>query len=175
MAESLTAILSSPHPPACIHLHHPHHPPAYALPPLPSICIIARVDAVEHHTPRLLFSGVLRRVADQVGGEVEEVSSWDGFARGLREVWTGERKGKGSKVNGAGKGKGKEKMAVSVEDEEEGRVLVVAVTKAERLRRVMGEGWAVITRLAELVSQSRCIVNALQPLIGRLDYQLAWS
>jgi hypothetical protein len=45
-------------------------------------------------------------------------------------------------MKGKGKGKGKEK---------EGAVSIV-ITKAERLPRIMGSGWAVMTRLAELVS-----------------------
>jgi hypothetical protein len=47
-------------------------------------------------------------------------------------------------MNGKGKGKGKGK-------EKEGAVSIV-ITKAERLPRIMGSGWAVMTRLAELVS-----------------------
>jgi hypothetical protein len=45
-----------------------------------------------------------------------------------------------------GKGKGKEK------EEEWGRQAIsIVITKAERLPKVMGSGWAVMTRLAELV------------------------
>lgn len=180
MSETLTTLLSSPAPPPFIHLHHPHHPAAYAVPPLPARCVLARLDAVEHHSPRLLFSGILHRVSEALGaGDVGEVTAWDGFARALREMWD-HRDGR-SRVNGSatakgvgtGKGKGKEKEkdrlangsghaqgnghghengGVEIGGIEQEKTVVIVVTKAERLRTVLGAGWAVMTRLAELVS-----------------------
>jgi hypothetical protein len=66
------------------------------------------------------------------------VDSLDTFIRRLRSHRNG------GEMNGKGKAKGKGK-------EKEGAVSIV-ITKAERLPRIMGSGWAVMTRLAELVS-----------------------
>jgi len=68
------------------------------------------------------------------------VDSLDTFIRRLRS-----HRNEGE-INGKGKGKGKGK-----DQEKEGAVSIV-ITKAERLPRIMGSGWAVMTRLAELVS-----------------------
>jgi hypothetical protein len=90
------------------------------------------VDGIECHTPKLLWSAIISRLEGKDGGLVD---SLDAFIRRLKTYQGGEMKGKG-------KGKGKEK---------EGAVSIV-ITKAERLPRIMGSGWAVMTRLAELVS-----------------------
>ena len=130
MADTLHNVLSSPNAPPFIYLHHPHHPTTSAVPAFPSRCLVAHVDAIEHHNPRLLYSGVINKLAPS--DEEGEINTWDGFARRLREFG---RKGNGKR---------------QVDGEE--RQVVVVITKAEKLRTVLGGGWAVITRLAELVS-----------------------
>ena len=94
---------------------------------------MAHLDAIEHFSPRLLYSGALNKFGlDEEG----EISTWDGFSRKLKEIWT--------------KVKGKRKSDIM----EDGSMshMVLVITMAERLRTVLGGGWAVITRLAELVS-----------------------
>ncbi|WWD17262.1 hypothetical protein CI109_101700 [Kwoniella shandongensis] len=139
-SSTLQTLLSHAPAPQFIYLHHPHHP-STQLPPIPESCHVARIDTVEYHTPRLLLSGILNKFsggADDVG----EVNTWDGFSLKLREWWSvrKNRKGKGkaignSEVNGNARGE---------------EMLVVMITKAERLRLVLGNGWTVITRLSEL-------------------------
>jgi hypothetical protein len=68
-------------------------------------------------------------------------------------------------MNGKGKAKGKGK-------EKEGAVSIV-ITKAERLPRIMGSGWAVMTRLAELVSLYSTIWQL--KLIDRPGFLFLWS
>ena len=133
MTESLTTLLSSPHAPPFFYLHHPHHPSTSAVPRLPTRCIVAHLDAIEHSSPRLFYSGALSKYGRDEEGEV---SNWDGFSRGLKEIWA--------------KAKGKRKSDIM----EDGGMnqMVLIITKAERLRTVLGAGWAVITRLAEMVS-----------------------
>jgi len=65
------------------------------------------------------------------------VDSLDTFIRQLRSQHV--EGGNDGRSNGKGKAK-----------EKEGAVSIV-ITKAERLPRIMGSGWAVMTRLAELV------------------------
>jgi origin recognition complex subunit 5 len=148
MAEILRTLLSSPHAPSFIYLHHPHTPTSALDFEIPSNVRLARIDAIEHYNPRLLYSGII----SQLGGDAGEISTWDGLVRALRDV-VGERDEKGK---GKGKGKGKARMngnGLATGHEEEGeRRVVVVITKAERLRNVLGGGWSVITRLAELVS-----------------------
>jgi hypothetical protein len=95
------------------------------------------VDGIECHTPKLLWSAIISRLEGKDGGLVD---SLDTFIRRLRSHRNG------GEINGKGKSKGKGK-----EKEKEGAVSIV-ITKAERLPRIMGSGWAVMTRLAELVS-----------------------
>jgi origin recognition complex subunit 5 len=129
--------------PGLIHLHHPHHPPSALEFHLPARCKVARLDAVEHHTARLLYAGILSRVATVLRRDLDEkddgreVITWDAFTRSLRALW-GQY---------AGKGKGKARAG-----EEEGQVVII-VTKAERLKGVLGSSWAALTRLPELVSR----------------------
>jgi hypothetical protein len=71
---------------------------------------------------------------------------------------SGTGKGKGKETdklangNGHAHGNGHENGVVEIGGVDEERTVVVVVTKAERLRTVLGAGWAVMTRLAELVS-----------------------
>jgi len=141
MASELFQLLSSPVAAQSIFLHHPHHPTSFILTQsIPANCSIARIDTVEHYNPRLFFSGILNRFRGGLKSDENqygEVSNWDAFSEGLRNLAAGK-----------GKGKGKAK----VEDENR---LVVIVTKAERLRNVLGPGWSVLTRLSEVVSTHR--------------------
>lgn len=143
--ELLVSLLEQPGSPGLIHLHHPHHPPSALRIELPSRCAVARLDAIEHHTQRLLYAGILSRLAvalgkrdtnseRQAGDDGREVITWDAFVRSLRALWTQH----------VGKGKGKATG-------EEGQVVII-ITKAERLRSVMGSSWTALTRLPELVS-----------------------
>ncbi|WRT66411.1 uncharacterized protein IL334_003367 [Kwoniella shivajii] len=142
MESSLFRFLSCTPSPSFIYLHHPHHP-STSLPPLPSDGAIAKLDAVEHNTPRLLLSGILNKL-----GQEEEVNTFDGFAIRLRSWWNDR--------SHRGKGKGKSKTKINGHtsgydgydvDEEQ---VIIMITKAERLRLVLGNGWSIITRLAEL-------------------------
>lgn len=142
--EDLATLLAHPGAPGLIHLHHPHHPSSAIRPDFPERCKVVRLDAVEHHTQRLVYAGALSRLASAMGKEAEkerdrdgrEVLSWDVFARGLRALWT----------TYTGKGKGRARK-----EEDEGQI-VLLVTKAERLKSVLGAEWTAMTRLAELVS-----------------------
>ena len=69
------------------------------------------------------------------------MDSLDSFIRRLKVFAEAPAEGKGR-----GKGKGREK------EREGGKQVSIVVTKAERLPKVMGSGWSVMTRLAELVS-----------------------
>jgi hypothetical protein len=87
----------------------------------------------------------------------------DTFLRRLRALGHDSQskvsKASKSTVNGSvkGKGKGKEKetpIPMSNGDNNargDGRGMCVVITKAERLPKVMGQNWTVMTRLAELV------------------------
>lgn len=136
MAAQLHTLLSVPCPPPFIYLHHPHLPSTSAIPDLPPSCLVAQLDAVEYHTPRLFFSGIASHLSKAMccGDEQGEITTLDGLVRKVRELWDGRRKGK---------------RKAGVGDDEAKVVLVV--TKAERLKGVLGGGWAVMTRLAELV------------------------
>ncbi|KAK8864440.1 hypothetical protein IAR55_001689 [Kwoniella newhampshirensis] len=134
--------------PQLIYLHHPHHP-STSLPPLPEQCRVAKLDTVEYHTPRLLLSGILHKLGGN--DEAGEVNTWDGFSLKFREWWSmrhtkGKGKGK-AKANGHGNGVGN---GHGTGDRERDEVVVIMITKAERLRTVFGNGWAVITRISEL-------------------------
>jgi hypothetical protein len=116
------------------------------------------VDGIECYTPKLLWSAITSRLEGKDGGLVD---SLDTFIRRLRSHYhEGEIIGKGKS-----KGKGKEK-------EKEGAVSIV-ITKAERLPRIMGSGWAVMTRLAELVSLHSS--HDRRELIDSLESPFLWS
>lgn len=145
MAAELATLLSGPVPVPFVYLHHPHHPTSTIFrEALPSNCIITQVDTIELYSARLLFSGILYRLAKILGrkDEIGELGNWDSFVRTLKMVWD-EPEGK---MNG--KGKGKQKAT----DMEADRRLVIVITKSERLKNVLGPGWSVMTRLAEMVS-----------------------
>ncbi len=137
--DELATLLAHPGAPCLVHLHHPHHPASAIAPALPARCRAVRLDAVEHHSPRLVYAGALARLAAVLGAEQGrgDVLSWDQFARGLRSLWA---------AHGTGKGRRK--------DGDEGQV-VLLVTKAERLKSVLGAEWTAMTRLRELVSYRR--------------------
>ena len=195
-------LLESPNPPPFIYLHHPHQPPVYANPAVTSrcvttqldtighhVCYFAQLDAIEHHTPRLLWSGALWKISEAFGVDsIGEVSTWDGFSRGLRDLW---EKLQEKKINPrstgtqGGKGKGKER-----EETVNGKghtvftgnteLVVLVITKAERLRGILGLGWAMMTRLAELVSRDSSYFAALAAnrksklMLHRLVYLRVW-
>lgn len=136
---TLATLLASLDAPSFIYLHHPHHPSTSVIPTLPSNCVVAYLDAIKLHTPRLFYSGALNKLEQS---EDVEVNTWDGFARHLRQIWWGS------------KGKRKRTASNLMENGDAEKQLVLIFTKAERLRWVLGGGWAMITRLAELVSIS---------------------
>ena len=124
-----------------VYLHHPHHPST--LLHLPSSSSVT-LDLIEYHTPRLLYSGILSRL----GSEVGEISTWDDFARHLRQHLAGSgRKGKRKAGD----------MEDGQEDENGRKGSTIILTHAEKLRTVIGPGWAVMTRLAELVRLAQCL------------------
>jgi len=132
--DTLSLLLSTPSPPPFIYIHHPHSPTSSLAFPEVS----AKVDGIECYTPKLLWSAIISRLEGKDGGLVD---SLDTFIRRLRSHRNeGETNGKGK---GKGKGKGREKETESA--------VSIVITKAERLPRIMGSGWAVMTRLAELV------------------------
>jgi origin recognition complex subunit 5 len=151
MNGQLEALISYPGSVPFIHIHHPHHPTTSL--DLPSAPHIARLDAIEYHTPRLLYTGILHAL----GSETEELATWDSFARALRDhLSTSKSKGKGK---GKRKADDMENASSSVhngvanghEGHEEVEGAVVIITHVERLRTVLGNGWTVMTRLTELV------------------------
>jgi len=128
--DTLALLLSTPVPPPFIYIHHPHCPTSSL--DFPDVSV--KVDGVECHTPKLLLSAIISRLEGKDGGLVDTL---DTFIRRLRVYSGGDGKSKA-------KGKGKER--------EKDGVVSIVITKAERLPRVLGSGWAVMTRLAELVS-----------------------
>jgi origin recognition complex subunit 5 len=135
--DTLALLLSTPSPPPFIYIHHPHQPTSSLTLDLPPAS--ARVDAIECHTAKLLWSTIISRLDGKDAGVVD---SLDMFIRRLRVFAEGPETGKGRV-----KGKGKEKE----KDKDDGKRFSIVVTKAERLPKVMGSGRAVMTRLAELV------------------------
>ncbi|OCF40367.1 origin recognition complex subunit 5 [Kwoniella heveanensis CBS 569] len=174
----LDTILSHPPCPSLIYLHHPHHP-STSLPPLPASCAAGSssgskmasttttststlsaisIDTVEHHTPRLLLSGILCKITGDVD---HDVNTFDAFKLVLRGWWMNKQSGSsGSGSGGKGKAKvrvsgngttdGNDGIDVNGHEAETGQWVVIRITKAERLRSVLGNGWSVITRLSEL-------------------------
>lgn len=89
----------------------------------------------------------------------------DSFIRRLKVFAEGV-----AEVKGRSKGKGREK------EREGGKQVSIVVAKAERLPKVMGSGWSVMTRLAELVSHRPAMtvlrwVHGPGQLINRLEFQ----
>jgi origin recognition complex subunit 5 len=126
--ETLTLLLSTSTPPPLIYIHHPHHPTAS----LEFPTNLAKVDAIECYTPKILWSAIISKLeGDQDTGLIDSIDSLIRRLQGLSS--SGKTKIKG--------GKGKEIDSFSI-----------IITKAERLPKVMGSGWSVMTRLAELVS-----------------------
>ena len=125
-----------------IWIHHSHTPtPLLELPKQGDNVII--IDAIEYHSLKLFYSGILSKLDANVG----QVDSFDVFAKALRDLRTGpgssgavKGKRKAGEVNGHG----------AQGDNRDG--LSIVVTHAERLRSILGSSWTVFTRLAELVS-----------------------
>lgn len=147
--DTLSTLLSFSSAPPFIYLHHPHHPTTAIQPTLPDRCSVAHLDAIEYHSSRLFYAGGLAKVSAALavtrktgirhdpGGDGREVLTWDGFAKGLRSLW----------AKHAGKGKSPSRSG----DEDEGQI-VLLITKAERLKGVLGQAWTALTRMKELVS-----------------------
>ena len=160
MASTLVDLLSTPCPPPFIYVHHPHHASSSAIPRLPANCVVVRVDGIEHHSPRLLYSSAATSFARRLDHDAVtgEISTSDGFSRQLAQLWAAGRsqdKGKGkAKANGVNGHSGAEH--VNGHDTAYD-CLVLVITKAERLRHTFGHGWTMITRLAELVSASEAL------------------
>ncbi|WVQ80755.1 hypothetical protein IAT38_002860 [Cryptococcus sp. DSM 104549] len=146
MSASLGNLLSTASAPPLIYLHHPHHTTT-SLPAPPPNCLVARLDAIEHHTPRLLLSGILNKLT---GGEGKgEVNSWDGLSLGLKEWWSEKQaKGKGARRKANGHQAGGDEC------------VVVWINHAERLKAVLGNGWSAVTRLPGLTGVPCTVVLA---------------
>ncbi|WVW83954.1 hypothetical protein I302_105977 [Kwoniella bestiolae CBS 10118] len=151
MNTTLDMLISHRPTPSFIYLHHPHHSSTSL--PLPasssssSSSTIIKIDVVEYNTPRLFFSGVLNRLGANEEGQ-GEVQTFDGFSQRIR-AWYTNRAGSENKS----KGKGKAKVNGTnghLEESGDERGFVLVVTRSERLRMVFGNGWSLITRLAEL-------------------------
>lgn len=148
--ETLSLLLSSPTPPPFIYLHHPHHPTtSIAWPGSAKRC---KIDAIECHNPKLLWSAIVSKLEDHDAGLID---SMDTFLRRLRALGHPQARVNGvvNGTKGKGKGKGKERETTMGNGHTagEGKSLYVIITKAERLPRVLGQNWTVMTRLAELV------------------------
>lgn len=157
MSEELVTLLSHTHAPPFIYLHHPHHPSSSAIPIIPDRCTLLLLDAIEHFNSRVLYTSALKQLDETYEGDI---TSWDGFARALSEIWASRSGSSKSLVNGsssAKKGKGKAKATSRdgalpngrTENTGDGQI-VLLILHAERLRNVLGSNWSVITRLAEL-------------------------
>lgn len=167
MVAGLVELLSVPRPPAFLCLHHPHHTSCADI-DLTSLhrCQAVRVDAIECHTPRLLYSTILDRFRFALGVEgkeeaAREITTWDELSRGMRTAWQdsmrsragpSNRKSTASTRAPKGKGKGVEPQIDAKLEETDDHVALI-VTHAERLSRVLGYLWSGLTRMKELVSR----------------------
>lgn len=158
MSSELSTLFNIPHAPGFIYLQHPHTPTSSSVPTPSPGSIQAQVSAIEYNTARLLYSGILHRIAISIGTTWTggEVRTWEGFSRGLKTLWDGLNSQGRSRRPVKGSKKGKEKEVAPIEAEvggtgEERLNWVVLVTHAERLPRILGPQWSVLTRLAELV------------------------
>jgi origin recognition complex subunit 5 len=189
--ETLHDLVNNPFPPPLIHLHHPHHPSSSVLTLLASSAVkpgpsgscssalrngpesyaLVHVDAIECHTPRILFSAIITRLRDALGldetiEEIGEVNTVDRLVRRLQHLWSSGARDEDAMesrrdraVNGKSKSKGKRRsengeLATSDGHGKPGdkQAVMLLITKAERLGKIMGQSWSVVTRLAELVS-----------------------
>lgn len=165
--ETLDLLLRTPHPPPFIYVHHPHQPTTSLAWPV-AAHTTCRVDAIECHTPKLLWSAIASRLELAKGRtstsstEPGQVDSMDTFLRRLRAVGQAGGSANGHMANGTGgsrKGKGKATVnghtdVAGSRGQRTGMCMSIVITKAERLPRVMGQTWTVMTRLAELVRLS---------------------
>ena len=163
MSDDLVTLLSHPHAPGFIYLHHPHHPSSSTTPELPSRCTVLLLDAIEHFTARILYTSAVRQLD---GGYEGDITTWDGFARALADGWArkqgageplanGTTSSTASSIKGKGKARAEQGPNGSLPNghpgtTDEGQV-VLLISHAERLRHVLGSNWSVLTRLAELV------------------------
>jgi origin recognition complex subunit 5 len=155
MEEALHDLLAHEASPSFVYLHHPHHPTSSVPLDAGTECRIAQIDAIEYHTPRLFYSGVLYRLGSDAG----EVATWDEFTIALRSLNTDtqpgpskSRKGKAAvRSNGHTNGISTSNGNHGTDGRRDRAIIIV--THAERLRTVIGGNWAVLTRLAEMVSR----------------------
>lgn len=189
-------LLTVPRPPAFVYLHHPHHASCADI-DLSSVdkCQTFRVDAIECHTPRLLYSSILDRLRSVLGVEgseeaAREITTWDELARGMRTAWQdamrskagpSSRKATASSRTPKGKGKGVEQQTGTKLEDTDDHVSLL-VMHAERLSRVLGYLWSSLTRMTELVSsRSACLgtqSHAIQvgiPVTVVLCSQVPWD
>ncbi|WWC89283.1 uncharacterized protein L201_004204 [Kwoniella dendrophila CBS 6074] len=171
---TLETLLANPPCPSLVYLHHPHHSSASIIPSTPTSSssssttsqVIIKIDAIEYNTPKLLLSGIMNKLytaggQSHIGEDEREIRTFDGFSQKFRLWWSNyisksQGKGKGkvktsSKSNGntANVAHGIEKNGeIGGISSDEG--VIIMITKAERLRLVLGNGWSLITRLAEL-------------------------
>jgi origin recognition complex subunit 5 len=143
--DTLSLLVSTPSPPPFVYIHHPHQQTTSLS--LPSSINQARVDAIECYTPKILWSAIISRLEGKDAGLID---SLDTFIRRLKG--TGQAGGR-SDGNVKKSLKGKEKEKERVVDEGR-RAMSIVITQAERLPKIMGSGWAVMTRLSELVGRS---------------------
>jgi origin recognition complex subunit 5 len=140
--DTLTLLVLTPLPPPFIYIHHPHQPTTSLS--LPSSTNQARVDAIECYTPKILWSAIVSRLEGKDAGLIDNL---DTFIRRLKGAGQAGWRPDGNTKKSL-KGKEKEKAK---EVDEGRRAMSIVITKAERLPKIMGSGWAVMTRLSELV------------------------
>lgn len=129
------------------------------------------MDAIECNTPKTIWSAIISRLE---GGDAGLMDSMDTFLRRLRLISRARGSvqnstSKTSKVNGSARAKGKGKELESGlgngHSNMDERGMCVVITKAERLPRVFGQNWTVMTRLAELVGHDKMGVGAVRSLM----------
>ena len=151
--DSLHTLLSYSSPPF-IHVHHPHIPSSSVLLTKPDGCVVVKLDLVEYYNHRILLSGILHKLSDAlpIAGKLgkrdvvdaaNDVGTWDEFTRRLKAIWQSPKVAGASTINGHD---GHPEPAV--------QRLAILLAHGERLRGILGQSMAAMTRIAELVSRS---------------------
>ncbi|WVO16167.1 hypothetical protein L204_103837 [Cryptococcus depauperatus] len=155
MAEELESLLTTSSSPAFIYLHHPHHssPSLATLPALVSSDkIIAKLDTIEYNTEKLLWSGIFSKItSDEKRGEV---ATWDVLSLALRKWWNERLFGDG----GRDRRDRTQNACEGLKHVRDG--IIILVTHAERLKNILGQDWAVITRISELIGIQATLILA---------------
>ena len=151
--DTLALLVQTATPPPFIYIHHPHHPTTSL--EWPATIKGYRVDAIECHSPKMMWSAIISRLE---GGDGGMVDSMDAFLRRLRAVGqegTSTSTSRTTTANGSARSKGKGKEKELMNGHRNGSIqevgMSVIITKAERLPKVFGQNWTVMTRLSELV------------------------